>query len=110
MAAVRGEHAWLPAAGTAVVIDGSGFTWWTFAGRGVNATLAAAIQTRIAGKVGHDNFAIKVEAEATPAEIEADEARAAGLDRDSMNKMPPAGTSPEADPTEPASGTQEASS
>lgn len=45
-----------------------------------------------------------------PAEIETDEARAAGLDRDSLNKMPPAGTAHEADTTEPASGTQEASS
>ena len=31
MAAVHGEHAWLSAAGTAVVTDGSGFSWWTFA-------------------------------------------------------------------------------
>jgi hypothetical protein len=45
--------------------------WWTFAGRSVNAALAAAARSRIEGKIVHDNFAIKVETGSGMADLEA---------------------------------------
>jgi len=72
MAAIRAEYPWLPAEGTVIVAEPGGeLAWWTFAGKGVNATLATALQARIEARVGHDNFAVKIEAAATPGDLEA---------------------------------------
>lgn len=72
MRAVRAEYPWLITDGTAIVAEpGGDLAWWTFAGKGVNATLATALQARIEGKVGHDNFAVTVETGTTLAELEA---------------------------------------
>ncbi len=71
ISAVRSEYPWLPGNGTVVTIGPQGeCSWWTFAGRAVNAGLKTAIQARVTGQVGHDNFAIRVETGATAAEFE----------------------------------------
>jgi len=70
LTALRAEYPWLSADGTVLLVDGDGLAWWTFAGRAVNATLAAAMQARVDGKITHDNFAVKVEAGSAPADVE----------------------------------------
>ncbi len=71
MTAIRADYPWLSTDGTVIVTEASGeVTWWTFAGKGVNATLASTLQARIEGKVGHDNFAVKVEAGVTPGDLD----------------------------------------
>jgi len=72
MTAIRAEYPWLMTDGTAIVAEpGGDLAWWTFAGKGVNAALASALQARIEGKVGHDNFAVRIETGPTLADLEA---------------------------------------
>jgi hypothetical protein len=40
------------------------------AGRSVNATFAAAVRSRIQGKVVHDNFTVKIETGSSIADLE----------------------------------------
>jgi len=71
LAEARREYPWLTTEGTAITAENDGeLRWWTFAGRAVNASLAAALHTRIAGKVSHDNYAVKIETGASMAQIE----------------------------------------
>lgn len=72
MAASRAEYPWLTTDGTVVVTEpGGDLAWWTFAGKGVNAAVASALQARIEGKVGHDNFAVRIETGPALADLEA---------------------------------------
>jgi ATP-dependent Lhr-like helicase len=72
MTVIRAEYPWLVTDGTAIVAEPGGeLAWWTFAGKAVNGTLAAAIQARFDGKVGHDNFAVRIETGTTLADLEA---------------------------------------
>ena len=67
----RMDYPWLTTEGTVVTLEPRGeLYWWTFAGRAANASLSTALQDRIAGKLSHDNFAVKIEAGSTMAEIE----------------------------------------
>jgi len=71
LAEARREYPWLTTEGTAITAEhDEELRWWTFAGRAVNASLAAALHTRIAGKVSHDNYAVKIETGASMAQIE----------------------------------------
>lgn len=72
LAEARAEYAWLSSDGTAVVRQPSGeLFWWTFAGRAVNSSLASALRGPVAGKISHDNFTVKIETGADPADVEA---------------------------------------
>jgi ATP-dependent Lhr-like helicase len=71
LAEARLEYPWLTTDGTTVTAEPNGeLCWWTFAGRAVNASLATALQNQIAGKISHDNYAVKIEAGTTMADIE----------------------------------------
>jgi ATP-dependent Lhr-like helicase len=71
IAEARMEYPWLTTEGTVVTLEPQGeLCWWTFAGRTVNASLSTALQQRIAGKISHDNFAVKIETGATMTDIE----------------------------------------
>ena len=71
LAEARVEYPWLTTEGTTLTAEPNGeWCWWTFAGRAVNASLATALQNQITGKISHDNYAVKIEADATIAEIE----------------------------------------
>jgi ATP-dependent Lhr-like helicase len=81
----RAEYAWLGTAGTAVVLQPRGeLFWWTFAGQAVNASLASAIQEQIAGKISHDNFAVKIESGADAGEAEGHIRALLGADPDTL--------------------------
>lgn len=70
--AARAEYPWLTTAGSTVTTEPNGdLMWWTFAGRAVNASLATALQSRISGKIAHDNFAVKIETGSTLSDLEA---------------------------------------
>ncbi len=85
LAEARAEYAWLDTGGTAVVLQPRGeLFWWTFAGRAVNASLAAAIQEQITGKISHDNFAVKIETGADTGETEGHIRALLGADPDAL--------------------------
>jgi ATP-dependent Lhr-like helicase len=68
----RADYPWLTTDATSVLAEPNGsLSWWTFAGRSVNAALAAAVRSRIQGKVVHDNFAIKIETGSSMVDLEA---------------------------------------
>jgi ATP-dependent Lhr-like helicase len=67
----RMEYPWLTTEGTSVTLEPHNeLWWWTFAGRAANASLATALEQRIAGKISHDNFAVKIETGEAMADIE----------------------------------------
>ena len=71
VAEARLEYPWLTTDGTVVTQEPKeDLCWWTFAGRAANTSLASALQSRLAGKVSHDNFAVKIETGATINELE----------------------------------------
>lgn len=68
----RADYPWLTTEATTVLAEpNESMSWWTFAGRSVNAALATAVRSRIEGKVVHDNFAIKIETGSSLADLEA---------------------------------------
>ena len=68
----RADYPWLTTEATTVLAEpNESMSWWTFAGRSVNAALAAAVRSRIEGKVVHDNFAVKIETGSSMADLEA---------------------------------------
>lgn len=70
--AARAEYPWLTTDATTVLAEPDGsLKRWTFAGRSVNATLAAAVRSRMQGKVVHDNFAVKIKTGKSMADLEA---------------------------------------
>ncbi len=67
----RANYPWLTTEGTSVTLEPrEELFWWTFAGRSVNTSLATALRRRIAGRITHDNYAVKIETGATVSEIE----------------------------------------
>ncbi len=71
IATIREDYAWLSTDATAVTHgDDSDPTWWTFAGRAANAALSRGLESEVDGKISHDNFAIRIETGASPADIE----------------------------------------
>ena len=71
LAEARLEYPWLASDATTVLQGSDGeLTWWTFAGRRANASLAAALDRRIEARITSDNFAVKIEAHAPQADVE----------------------------------------
>ncbi len=57
---VRQDFAWLPAEGTAFLLNGEqGAAWWTFAGAGANASLAPALSEAARCQVTSDSFTVQ---------------------------------------------------
>ena len=85
---VRAGFAWLDFESSVIVSDSDGeVTWWTFAGRGANATLANELAKITKHSVEHDSFTLTMEADAPIADIE----RAIGALRQmDVTKMAPA--------------------
>jgi ATP-dependent Lhr-like helicase len=68
----RADYPWLTTEASTVLAEpNESMSWWTFAGRSVNAALATAVRSRIEGKVVHDNFAVKIETGRSMAELKA---------------------------------------
>ena len=71
LAEARLEYPWLASDATTVLLGSDGeLTWWTFAGRRANASLATALDRRIEARITSDNFAVKIEAHAPQADVE----------------------------------------
>jgi ATP-dependent Lhr-like helicase len=58
----RSDFPWVAAGATTVINErGRDLKWWTFAGRGANAGLAAAIGKRIPGAATSDNLTVTIQ-------------------------------------------------
>jgi len=72
IASARLDQAWQTTGGTVVTAGkDDGMVWWTYAGRAVNAALAAALGREFPGRIAHDNFQVTVEGGADVAAFEA---------------------------------------
>ena len=70
LAEQRAEFDWLDAEGTVIATDATGLSWWTFAGLGANAAIAAGLRARGLGAERPDNFRIRIEGAAATADLE----------------------------------------
>jgi ATP-dependent Lhr-like helicase len=72
IAQIRDDFNWLsPDAATTVLFNANGESaWWTFAGIGANASLAAALAAATQGRVSHESFSMTIEQHLRSSEIE----------------------------------------
>ena len=65
MEALRSQFEWLSTEGSVIMDDGAKLTWWTFAGAGANAPLAAGLGDTIQSAISYDSFAVYFDQHAT---------------------------------------------